>query len=47
MKLVTYNIRFGFGIDQHIDLGRIAETVRDAIIICLQEAERRKSWDGI
>ena len=40
MKLVTYNIRFGLGIDQQIDLGRIAETVRDADIICLQEVER-------
>ena len=40
MKLVTYNIRFGLGIDQRIDLGRIAETVRDADIICLQEVER-------
>ncbi len=40
MKLVTYNIRFGLGIDQQIDLGRIAETVRDADIIGLQEVER-------
>ncbi len=40
MKLVTYNIRFGLGIDQRIDLGRIAETVRDADIIGLQEVER-------
>ncbi len=40
MKLVTYNIRFGLGIDQQIDLGRIAETVRDGDIICLQEVER-------
>ncbi len=40
MKLVTYNIRFGLGTDQRIDLGRIAETVRDADIIGLQEVER-------
>ncbi len=40
MKLVTYNIRFGLGIDQRIDLGRIAGTVRDADIIGLQEVER-------
>ncbi len=39
MKLVTYNIRFGLGTDQRIDLGRIAETVRDADIIGLQEVE--------
>ena len=30
MKLVTFNIRFGLGLDQQIDLGRIAEAVRDA-----------------
>jgi endonuclease/exonuclease/phosphatase family metal-dependent hydrolase len=40
MNLVTYNIRFGLGTDQQIDLGRIAETVHDADIICLQEVER-------
>jgi endonuclease/exonuclease/phosphatase family metal-dependent hydrolase len=40
MKLVTYNIRFGLGTDQRIDLGRIAETVCDADIIGLQEVER-------
>ena len=40
MKLVTYNIRFGLGLDQCIDLARIAETVRDADIIALQEVER-------
>ena len=40
MKLVTYNIRFGLGIDQRTDLGRIAETVRDADIVALQEVER-------
>ncbi len=40
MKLVTYNIRFGLGLDQRIDLARIADTVRDADIIALQEVER-------
>ncbi len=40
MKLVTYNIRYGFGLDQRIDLGRIARTVQDADIIALQEVER-------
>lgn len=40
MKLVSYNIRFGLGLDQQIDLGRIADTVRDADIVCLQEVER-------
>ena len=40
MKLVSYNIRFGLGIDQCIDLERIAKTVQDADIIALQEVDR-------
>lgn len=40
MKLVSYNIRFGLGLDQRIDLERIAKTVQDADIIALQEVER-------
>ena len=40
MKLVTYNMRFGLGLDQQIDLGRIAGAVQDADIIALQEVER-------
>ena len=40
MKFVSYNIRFGLGIDHRIDLERIATTVRDADIIGLQEVER-------
>ncbi len=40
MKFVNYNIRFGLGIDQKIDLGRIVETVQDADIISLQEVDR-------
>jgi endonuclease/exonuclease/phosphatase family metal-dependent hydrolase len=40
MKLVTYNIRFGLGLDQQIDLGGIAGAVQDAGIIALQEVER-------
>ena len=40
MKLVTYNIRYELGLDQRIDLGRIARTVQDADIIALQEVER-------
>jgi len=38
MKIVSYNIRFGLGLDQRYDLGRIADTVRDADIIGLQES---------
>lgn len=40
MKVVTYNIRFGLGLDHKIDLRRITEAIRDADIIALQEVER-------
>ncbi len=40
MQVVTYNIRFGLGLDQRIDLVRIANSVRGADIVCLQEVER-------
>lgn len=40
MKLVSYNIRFGLGVDQRIDLERTAKTVQGADIIALQEVER-------
>lgn len=40
MKIVTYNIRYGFGLDGRYDLKRIADAVGDADIIALQEVER-------
>jgi len=40
MKFVTYNIQYAKGKDERFDLGRIAETVRGADIIALQEVER-------
>ena len=40
MKLVSYNIQYGFGIDGRYDLERIARVVADADIIALQEVER-------
>lgn len=40
IKIITYNIRYGLGLDQRYDLDRIADTVRDADIIGLQEVER-------
>ena len=40
MKIITYNIRYGLGLDQRYDLDRIADTVRDADLIGLQEVER-------
>lgn len=40
MKLVTYNIQYGIGLDGKYDLGRIADAVRGADVICLQEVSR-------
>ena len=40
MKFATYNIQYSKGKDGHFDLGRIADAVRDADIICLQEVVR-------
>lgn len=40
MLTVTYNIQWGMGQDGVVDLDRIARTVRDADVICLQEVER-------
>lgn len=40
MKLVSYNIQYGFGADGRYDLARIARAVADADIIALQEVER-------
>ena len=37
MKLVSYNIQYGFGADGRYDLERIAEVVAGADIIALQE----------
>ena len=40
MKFVSYNIQFGRGLDGIVDYGRIADTVRGADVIALQEVER-------
>jgi endonuclease/exonuclease/phosphatase family metal-dependent hydrolase len=40
MRLVTYNIQYGKGKDGAFDLSRIADAVRDADIIGLQEVTR-------
>ena len=40
MKIVTYNIRFGLGLDQDVHLERVTDAVKDADIIALQEVER-------
>ncbi len=40
MQVVSYNIQFGTGRDGQVDLARIADTVRGADLIALQEVER-------
>jgi endonuclease/exonuclease/phosphatase family metal-dependent hydrolase len=40
MRIVTYNIQWGKGQDEVVDLARIAGTVAAADVICLQEVER-------
>lgn len=40
MRVVTYNIHYGFGRDGRNDLDRIAESVEAADVIALQEVER-------
>jgi len=47
LNIVTYNIQFGRGRDHCIDLQRIADSVRGAQIIALQEVDRywpRSNW---
>ena len=47
MKLVTYNIHFGLGKDDRYDLPRIADEVRGADLIALQEVERNWPRSGM
>ncbi|MFM9039437.1 MAG: endonuclease/exonuclease/phosphatase family protein, partial [Betaproteobacteria bacterium] len=37
MQIVSYNIQFGTGRDEKVDVARIADTVRGADLIALQE----------
>ncbi len=46
MKLVSFNIQYGFGADGRYDLPRIGPAIADADIICLQEVERNWSRTG-
>lgn len=47
MKLVTYNIRYGVGLDGKYDAGRIADAVRGADLIALQEVTRNNPSNGM
>ncbi len=40
MKLASYNIQYGFGLDGRYDLKRIVDSIADADIIALQEVTR-------
>lgn len=40
MKLVSYNIRYGLGIDDKLDLSRVSRELEGADIIALQEVDR-------
>ncbi|MFN7025685.1 MAG: endonuclease/exonuclease/phosphatase family protein [Pseudorhizobium sp.] len=40
MRLVSYNIQYGIGLDGRYDLKRIADSIADADIILLQEVTR-------
>lgn len=40
VRAVSYNIQYGFGLDDRFDPDRIVDAVRDADIICLQEVTR-------
>ncbi|RWO00483.1 endonuclease/exonuclease/phosphatase family protein [Mesorhizobium sp.] len=46
MQLVTYNIHYGVGLDGRYDVGRIADAVRGADVIALQEVSRNNPSNG-
>ena len=46
MKLLSYNIQYGFGADGRYDLGRVARVIDGADIVALQEVERHWSRSG-
>lgn len=46
MKCVTYNIQYGIGLDGRYDIARIADAVRGADVIALQEVTRNNPNNG-
>ncbi|RAZ87286.1 EEP domain-containing protein [Mesorhizobium hawassense] len=46
MKIVSYNIQYGIGLDGQYDVGRIADAVRGADVIALQEVTRNNPRNG-
>ncbi|MCA1298535.1 endonuclease/exonuclease/phosphatase family protein [Stappia indica] len=47
MRIISYNIQYGLGIDGRYDLARIADEIRDGDIIGLQEVERYWQRSGM
>ena len=43
MKITSYNIQFGRGLDLVIDIDRICDSISGGDIICLQEVD--VGWD--
>ncbi|QDC01235.1 endonuclease/exonuclease/phosphatase family protein [Mesorhizobium sp. 8] len=46
MKVVSYNIQYGVGLDGRYDAERIADAVRGADVIALQEVSRNNPQNG-
>ncbi|MBZ9859694.1 endonuclease/exonuclease/phosphatase family protein [Mesorhizobium sp. CA12] len=46
MKIVSYNIQYGIGLDGKYDVGRIADAVRGADVVALQEVTRNNPRNG-
>lgn len=46
MRLVTYNIHYGVGLDGRYDVARIADAVRGADVVALQEVTRGNPNNG-
>lgn len=46
MKVVSYNIQYGVGLDGRYDAGRIADAVRGGDVIALQEVSRNNPQNG-
>ncbi|MBZ9659011.1 endonuclease/exonuclease/phosphatase family protein [Mesorhizobium sp. ESP-6-4] len=46
MKIFSYNIQYGIGLDRKYDVGRIADAVRGADVIALQEVTRNNPRNG-
>ena len=46
MKFVSYNVQYGIGLDDRLDLPRIASSIHGADIIALQEVTRNFHRNG-